>query len=293
MFSLFFFSIKKKAKTPFSSTFFKRIEKDVEKDLKTTQDQYKLQKLRKEMLKFDVDKSLNSITEKSILTSIEKRVWNCDFNNTIELEDIYELKNSIKNSHLNLMSLFYCDIEDVIKNISKTIKYNPTYSHVFYSSGYFDNRLITTTMNFYDELWRLGLPIFKEVFDKIFGLSSPFIEDELCFDLEYEGVKECKKIFTNLLKCSSIYYTNKLFKKNVIKTTQIEEEDDDYSLDFYNMSIKNTNIQFIDKIHTLFPHYEFEKKDFEKILKMINLKRKTIIIYKNVIITRIYNLYGK
>ena len=232
--------------------------------LREINDGKNLQKNRMKLLKLDVNegvaKILDHYYENLPLTDFEKRICLFDFNTILHFNDICDIKKFVNKTQVNILVLMYFDIEKIIKNIikSRDIRISINNIHSYYVDGVFDNRLMNLSIEFNDILWNFTIPLFRKMYYKVFKTSNVLDENnKLYLNYDYEGVKECRTTFINLIKCSSIMRINTLFRKYITKTTIHYQKDNCQNL--YKQYSNSNKEETIDKYIALFSNIDENK----------------------------------
>ncbi len=173
-------------------------------------------------------------------TGPPQRTHLLNFHNNIDINDLTELRKSVMknistmgnvteklNTVINTPVLMYMDVEKCLKSYFENqnvcfIPHNDDkYAcYIFNEETLFwemDNRLFKLAILFHDNLWAHSITLFNDVYKRVFK-TNKVIDDngELYFENDnYSGVSECRRLFINLMKCSSIYNTHKIFIKYV------------------------------------------------------------------------------
>lgn len=258
----------------------------------------------------DINHYLNLIFEHKILflsnKNCTKLVLNSSFTNIerkmqflellpINIDQILDLrdkvyKNLMKKNHIdkklgNLISrpvLFYMNIEECIykclnnQNICFSPKIGDFAYYIFNEKNYFwelDNRLLNVSMLFHDALWEFSIPLFNELYYKVFKTYEVLDEDDnlyLSYD-DIDGVNELRRMYINLMKCSSIIDVNNMFR-NSIKVNQFDNIntrfDNNDDKQYYLYCKENLNNQRFEKLTILFQHYDLTQLDFKKLYEL-------------------------
>jgi hypothetical protein len=239
----------------FDKRYFKKsIQSQLEK-YEDLQDFHELKNIRIEMYKRDVGdgietylRHLRLFSDKMVSANFERRCFLFDFSNDLSISEISLVKKiAMKSSRVNIFVLLYSDIETWIKNY---IKLNNIKSggnmNSFYFNNVYDNRLIVTTMNLNDEIWNLGIQLFREMYSYVFRTNDVRGIDYL------DQFPEIKRTLLNLIKCSSLKRINNMFLQNVKSQTRRKTRD---SLDYrkiFNDFIKTDIMENDDKFLVLF-----------------------------------------
>ena len=208
-------------------------------------------------------KHLELDTMSNVCMNFEKRCILYDFNDDLSIDDITTVKKIAMNSKkINIFVLMYSNIEDWVKmyikycNITKGGNINS-----YYVNQVYDNRLIVKTLQFSDDLWKLGITEFRYMYSKVFKTNDVRGIDYI------DEYPELKRTLVNLMKCSSLKRINDMFLQNVEMTTKRKEKDSIMDKIFYNDCRKSSVMEYDDKLLALFDiTYDDDIKKIESIL---------------------------
>jgi hypothetical protein len=243
------------------------------------------------------NKNYSKNTLPHILNSMEQRMHLLNFHNNIDINDLTEFRKSILlnistmgnvteklNTIINTPILMYMDVEKCLKLYfeKQNICYIPHNQDDKYACYIFndetlfwemDNRLFKLAILFHDNLWAHSLTLFNDIYKRVFK-TNDVIDDkgELYFENDdYPGVSECRRLFINLMKCSSVYNVHKVFMKYVKHKGDYKNidriSDTAEDIAFKQELMRSYEDEHDDKLKAMFQFHELNKVEINLLNK--------------------------